>query len=369
MTKIPTHLPSDSGGKDFGVFMPIANGGWIISSSTPTLDGSYAYNRKVAELAELHGLDFIMAMSKLRGFGGETEHWRYSMESQTLMAALAAVTSRVKVWATVHTLLQNPAVTAKMITTLDHISGGRAGLNVVSGSFKDEFEQMGAWREDLDHDSRYAFAEEWVHVIKRLWSEPTVTHEGKYFQLKDCQSDPKPVSDPRPFLVCAGTSSRGMKFSIEEMDAIFLGGATVEELAANSHKAKQMARDVGKTIKTYSMINLVIGETDAAAAATAESYREGFDEGALHGMMRAYGFHDSEIGKENAFVQKARSGFISEHAVGSAETIAEKLITLLDAADLDGLMLIFPDYLTGLPTFAEKILPALRARFPEKAVS
>nr|WP_324287989.1 LLM class flavin-dependent oxidoreductase [Brevundimonas sp. SL130] len=175
------------------------------------------------------------------------------------------------------------------------------------------------------------------------------------------------VSDPRPFLVCAGTSSRGMKFSIEEMDAIFLGGATVDELAANSRKAKQMAKDVGKTIKTYTMINLVIGDTDEAAAATAESYRAGFDEGALHGMMRAYGFLDSEIGKENVFVKKARSGFISEHAVGSAETIAEKLITLLDKADLDGLMLIFPDYLTGLPLFAEKVLPLVRARFPEQA--
>ncbi|WAC58492.1 LLM class flavin-dependent oxidoreductase [Brevundimonas sp. SL130] len=196
MTTTSTHLPSDLGGKDLGVFMPIANGGWIISSSTPPLDGSYAYNRKVAELAELHGLDFIMAMSKLRGFGGATEHWRYSMESQILMAALAAVTSRVKVWATVHTLLQNPAVTAKMMTTLDHVSGGRAGLNVVSGSFKDEFEQMGAWRDDLGHDERYAFAEEWVHVIKRLWSEPSVTHDGKYFQLKDCQSDPKPSAIP-----------------------------------------------------------------------------------------------------------------------------------------------------------------------------
>lgn len=366
-TPISRDLPSDTGGKDFGVFMPIANGGWIISSTTPKLDGSYAYNRQVAELAETLGLDFIMAMSKLRGFGGETEHWRYSMESQMLMASLASVTSRVKVWATVHTLLQNPAVTAKMFTTLDHISGGRAGLNVVTGSFKDEFEQMGAWRHDLGHDERYDFAEEWVHIIKKLWSEPTVTHDGKYFQMKDCQNDPKPLGGGRPFLVCAGTSPRGMRFTIQEMDAIFLGGATTEELAANSLKAKSMAREYGRTIKTYTMINLVIGETDEAAAATAESYRAGFDEGALRGMMRAYGFLDSEVGKENAFVRKARSGFISENAVGSPETLAAYLIDLLEKCGLDGLMLIFPDYLTGMPLFAEKILPKIRARFPQGA--
>jgi pyrimidine oxygenase len=60
-----------------------------------------------------------------------------------MMAGLAQATSRVKVWATIHTLLQNPAVAAKMIATLDQISGGRAGLNVVTGAYKGEFAQMG----------------------------------------------------------------------------------------------------------------------------------------------------------------------------------------------------------------------------------
>ena len=96
-------LPSDRGGKDLGIFLPMANGGWILSSTKPVLDGSYEYNHKVALLAEETGLDFIMAMAKWRGFGGVTQHWRYSLESQMLMAALAAVTKRVKVLATVHT--------------------------------------------------------------------------------------------------------------------------------------------------------------------------------------------------------------------------------------------------------------------------
>jgi len=59
------------------------------------------------------------------------------------------------------------------------------------------------------------------------------------------------------------------------------------------------------------MMTLVIGETDAAANAAAAHYRAGFDEGALKGMMRAYGFLDSEIGKENSFVTNARSGFLA----------------------------------------------------------
>jgi pyrimidine oxygenase len=81
-------------------------------------------------------------------------------------------------------------------------------------------------------------------------------------------------------------------------------------------------------------------------------------------MMRAYGFLDAEIGKENAFVTNARSGFMASRLIGSAQTVTRRLIEILDGCHLDGMMLIFPDYLSGIPLFAEKILPAIRARFP-----
>lgn len=359
----PTGLPSDTGGKDMGIFLPIANGGWILSSTAPAIDGSFEYNRKAALLAEQHGLDFIMAMAKWRGYGGATEHWRYSIDSQITMAALAALTSRVKIWATVHTLLQNPAVTAKMMATLDQISNGRAGLNLVTGSYKGEFEQMDAWRDDVSHDQRYDLATEWIQIIKRLWSEDSVTYDGKYFKMNDCQSDPKPAV--KPFLVCAGTSPVGMRFTANEMDAMFLGGKDDAEVAKVSSEVKAIAQAAGRSIKTYIMMTLVIGDTDEDAQAQAAHYREGFDEGAMHGMMRAYGFLDSEIGKENAFTANARSGFLAPRIIGSAQTIAARMIEMLDVCKIDGMMLIFPDYIKGVPLFAEKILPQIRARFPE----
>jgi pyrimidine oxygenase len=355
-------LPSDTGGKDLGIFLPIANGGWILSSTAPRLDGSYEYNRRTALLAEESGLDFIMSMAKWRGFGGTTEHWRYCLDAQMLMAALAALTRRVKVWTTVHTLLQNPAVTAKMMATLDQISAGRAGLNIVTGAFKGEFEQMNAWRPNVGHDERYDLATEWVQIIKRLWSEPAVNFDGRYFKMSDCQSDPKPA--PRPFLICAGTSGRGMRFTVDEMDAMFVSGKDDEELAKVSSAARAMGEEAGKKLRTYSMMTLVIGDTDAAALAEADRFRAGFDEGALRGMMHAYGFFDTEIGQENAFVANARSGFMASRLIGSADTVARRLIEMLEGCHLDGMMLIFPDYLSGIPVFAERVLPRIRARFP-----
>ena len=76
---------------DFGVFLPIANGGWIVSKTTPALDGLWRQNLDAALAAEAQGLDFVMSMGKWRGFGGETNHWGVSMESITMMAAINSV--------------------------------------------------------------------------------------------------------------------------------------------------------------------------------------------------------------------------------------------------------------------------------------
>lgn len=358
----PFGLPSDTGGKDLGIFLPVANGGWILSRNKPPLDGSYAYNRKCAVLAEEAGLDFVMSMSKFRGYGGETQHWNSSLDPIVLIAALAEVTSRVKVWTTLHTLLQNPGVAAKMLATLQQVSGGRAGLNIVTGSYRGEFAQMGAWPEGVDHDQRYDLAHEWIRAIKALWAEDSVTLHGDYFTLEDCESWPKP--ETRPFLVCAGTSEKGMRLTSEELDAIFLSGGDPAELAEASRRAKAVAAEYERTIRTYSMMTVVFGKTDAEAKATAAHYRAGLDEGALRGMMRAYGFLDAEIGKENAFVQKSRSTFMTPHVLGTPATVVEQLTELFAISGTDGLMLIFPDYHSGIPIFGSEVLPALRERFP-----
>ena len=81
---------------EFGVFLPVASGGWIVSQNTPRLDGLWPQNREAAVIADEEGLDFVMSMGKWRGFGGATDHWGRSLESVTMMSAIAAVTSKVK---------------------------------------------------------------------------------------------------------------------------------------------------------------------------------------------------------------------------------------------------------------------------------
>src|SRR5258708_26147336 len=82
-------------------------------------------------------------MIKLRGFGGKSEFWDHNLDSFTLMAGLAAITSRIRLYATVPTLAVPPAIAARMSVTIDSISTGRFGLNVITGSQRPEYSHMG----------------------------------------------------------------------------------------------------------------------------------------------------------------------------------------------------------------------------------
>jgi pyrimidine oxygenase len=346
-------------GKCFGVFLPVANGGWIISKAAPRLDGLWRQNLEAALAAEAAGLDFVMSMGKWRGFGGETDHWGTSMESVTMMAAIAQATSRIRIWATAHTLLHNPAITAKMITTLDHISGGRAGLNIVAGAYRAEFDQMGAWREGMSHDERYELAEEWTTVVKRLWSEPVVDFRGRYFTMKGCVSDPKPLSRPRPDLICAGMSERGLHFAVTSADACFIGGRTARERLDASRRARRIAAEHGLTTRTYMMCTVIHADTDAAAEALVERYRDGVDMAAVIEMLKSWGAPPERL----AGLAESQGPFMTKTVVGAPSTCAAQIEAMVRDCELDGLMLIFPSYVEGLEMFAAEILPGLREAF------
>jgi len=341
--------------KEYGVFLPVANGGWIVSRTTPLLDGGWAQNRDAALIAEDEGFDFVMAMGKWRGFGGTTSHWGSSLEAVTMMAGIAAVTKRVKVWATLHAILHNPAVAAKMIATLDQISDGRAGLNIVAGAYRGEFEQMDAWDAALDHDARYDLTEEWTQIVKRLWREPSVTFKGKYFDFRDCVSEPKPLKPP--FLICAGMSKRGFDFSVREADGCFIGGRDEAETRDASARARALAAQLGKPIRTYCMMTVIAADTDEQAEAKAQTYRQGLDEGAVLGMLESYGVAG------NAMTARAQGAFMTQTVVGSPATCAAKIEAFLRNCDIDGLMFVYDDYAQGLRVTGREILPRLRRAF------
>ncbi|WP_300678773.1 LLM class flavin-dependent oxidoreductase [Nocardioides sp.] len=342
---------------EYGVFLPIGNGGWLVSTTAPHPEATYAYNRQVAVDAEQAGLDFIMSMAKWKGFGGSTDHWGETLESMTLMAALAECTSTVRIWATMHANLHHPVVAAKMYTTLQQVSGGRAGMNVVNGSYADEFQQMGLWSE-LSKADRYRMTAEWTEAVTRLWAAEEVSMDSEFFTLDRAESRPHP--SPRPTIINAGASDEAIEFQATWADGAFLGADSFEEMADKSRRVHARAAELGRTCKTYAMLTVVQGETDAAAQARVSAYGEGLDREALLNMSLAWGIPEdwARSWVEDATGEKA---FQVPYVAGAADTVAAEIRRLVAAADLDGLMLIFPDYLSDLPLFGRTVLPQLRA--------
>ena len=166
---------------EVGVFIPIGNNGWIASATSPQYKPSFELNRTIVQRAEHYGLDFALSMIKLHGYGGSTEYWDYNLESFTLMAGLAAVTTRIKLMASVAVLTLAPAMVARMAVTIDSIAPGRFGVNIVSGWQKAEYEQMGLWPGDEYFSHRYDYSSEFVAVMKELWDKGASDFKGKFF--------------------------------------------------------------------------------------------------------------------------------------------------------------------------------------------
>ncbi|MBN8919892.1 MAG: LLM class flavin-dependent oxidoreductase [Rhizobiales bacterium] len=118
---------------DIGIFIPIGRNGWLVSTTSPQYSPTFELNRKVTQAAERYGVDFVLSMIKLRGFGGKSGFWDEALDSFSLMSALAAVTSRIQLYATVPTLVIPPAIAARMTATIDDVSQGRFCLNLITG--------------------------------------------------------------------------------------------------------------------------------------------------------------------------------------------------------------------------------------------
>lgn len=342
-------------GVDLGVFLPIANNGWIISKAAPQYLPSFELNRWVTHRAEQLGFEFVLSMVKYRGYGGETAHWDYALESLTLMAGLAATTSNIDLYASIQPLTIHPAMAARMGATIDNISGGRFGLNIVSGWNKYEYSQMGLWPGDEFYNERYDYATEWVHIVRELWKYGRLTYHGKYFTLDDCLCQPTPERLSQPPIVCAGMSDRGLRFTVEQGNISFVAG-DVSTVTALAKKGQEIAREYGKSLKTYAVYTVISADSDSKANDLYQSYIYGSDISGLEGILQAAS-NDKAGSTANNLLNNI---FIVPPIVGSPSTIVDFLAALSDS--VDGVLFTFPDFREGMDNFGTKILPLMMER-------
>ena len=352
---------------DLGVFIPIGNNGWLISTTSPQYKPSYELNLECVQRAEKYGFEFALSMIKLRGFGGQSEFWDYNLESFTLMAALAAKTEKIKLFASTAILTLPPAIVARMATTIDSIAPGRFGVNIVSGWAKGEYDQMGLWPGDEYFGYRYEYSEEYVRVMQELWTKGASDFKGQFFKMDDCVMLPKPSS--KIPLVCAGQSERGMRFCAEYGDYQFILGTGVNTPTAFKPSADQLlraAKETGRDIGAYVLFMVITDETDEKAMAKWKHYNAGADAGALSWMAgQAAADTTNADGSSTAATIALPEGAINFNMgtlVGSYASVARMLDEIDTVNGVKGVMLTFDVFVTGMDIFGTKVQPLMKTR-------
>lgn len=358
---------------DIGVFIPIGNNGWLISTTSPQYMPSFDLNREIVQKAEHYGLDFALSMIKLRGFGGASEFWDHNLEFFTLMAGLAAVTKRIKLYASVAVLTIPPPIVARMATTINSIAPGRFGVNIVSGWAKAEYEQMGLWPGEAHFARRYEYSTEYVTVLRDLWETGRCNFKGDYFKMEDCRLSPQPSAPIK--LVCAGQSERGMRFGAEYGDYNFVIGTginTPTAYAPTNAKMLAAAARTGRDVGTYVLVMVIADETDEAAMAKWRHYNEGADAGALSWMFGQAGADPNATEGSTAKAIAMPEGAINFNMgtlVGSYASVARMLDEVASVPGTKGIMLTFDDFLIGMEQFGQRVQPLMQTRRAVPAAS
>lgn len=203
-------------------------GGWLRNVDDENMQADWAYVKRLAQRSEEWGYDLtLIAELNLNDIKGVEAP---SLDAWSTTAALAAVTSKLELMVAVRPTFHNPALLAKAAANIDHISGGRLSLNVVSSWWKDEAEKYGVHFEQ--HDDRYARTEEWLTVVDNVWKEDHYSFEGKYYKVKDNVLQPKPVpSRPRPFVYAGGESEKAKELIASTCDGYVMHGDSPEVIA------------------------------------------------------------------------------------------------------------------------------------------
>ncbi len=347
---------------DVGIFIPIGNNGWMMSKTAPQYMPSFELNRKTAVEAEAQGFEFLLSMVKLKGFGGDTEFWDHNLESFTLMAGLAAATEKINLFASVALPTMNPAMVARMASTIDDISDGRFGINIVSGWNQVEYSQMGEWPGDWYFEKRYDYGSEYVQVMQELWTDGVSNLKGEYFQMDDCQLSPPPKDNKVP-LVCAGQSDRGMEFCATYGDYQFIiGTEDLDVVRADAARLVAAAEKTGRDVGVYVLFQITMGDTDEEAQAKWQHYQEGADLEAIKFLIGAAEMDTSGATADKiAEMQQAFNLNIGAIA-GSHATIAARLDEVSQIPGVKGTMCVFDDYPVATKEFGEKVMPLMESR-------
>ncbi len=344
-----------------GTFQTNLDYGCLMADIDGRLEISWPNTVALARLGDDMEFEAIVPVARWRGFGGRLNPQGPGFETYTWAAGIAASTTKVGVTTTSHCSLNHPLAAAKQATAIDHISNGRMVLNIVTGWNKPEIDMFGV--EMLPHAERYDMAEEWLQVVKRLWTEDDeVDHQGKYYKIVRGYLQPKPIQQPIPAIMNAGGSERGRHFACKFCDLVYvaLASSKFEDNKAQVESYRKLAREeYGRDVGVWSLASIYQAATEKEAR---DFYHYVVNE---RGDWEAVNYALSTMGLTAqtfppGVIEHMKEFFISGWSgvplIGTKEQIVEGLGTL-SAMGLDGVLLSWPRYEAGMREFRDATYP------------
>ncbi len=405
-----------------GAFMrpsTIHTGAWRYPGGYPDANFNFAHLTRFAQTLERGKFDAFFMADHLAVLNMPMEalkrsHTVTSFEPLTLLSALAVSTQRIGLIATGSTTFDEPYHVARRFASLDHISGGRAGWNVVTTSNPDAALNFGL-DEHMEHDERYRRAREFYDVVTGLWDsfaddafvrdteagiyvDPermhVLNHKGKYFQVRGPLNIARPIQG-WPVIVQAGASEAGRQLAAETAEAVFAPANTLADgqrlYADIKGRMDRIERDRA-TLKMLPGLFVVVGDTvEEARAKRLRLDSLVHADSAIHSLSVWLG-HDvtgfdldaplpdipetnaSQSGRERVIELARREhltvrqlaqrlgGFGGLAFVGTPGTIADEMEEWLFTEGSDGFNILFPFLPTGLDDFVDKVIPELQRR-------
>ncbi|MFM1654861.1 LLM class flavin-dependent oxidoreductase [Brevibacillus sp. B_LB10_24] len=330
------------------------SGGFLRSTADQTKDGSFAYNLRLAQLADRLGVDAILFPTRYLGGLGGSDAAGGQLDSLTIVGALAVHTRQVHFISAVLPAFVPPVTLAKMGATLEQITSGRWHVNLVSGWFQEEQEMFGIpW---ISHSERYRRSEEYLQVVKGLWQKEEFSFEGEHYQIRGGKMRPTPVQKPYPAIFQGGNSEEAQEMAGKFSDWYFMNGASIEELRPQMERVSEIASRHHRRVRFAVNAFVIARETEKEAQeefryivdhadVTAINKFKNYARGAAGMWSRAASISDFVANNEGF-----RTGLI-----GSYQQVRDK-IRELQLAGVEMILTAFRYPVDELPLFFEHVL-------------
>ncbi|MGA0541073.1 LLM class flavin-dependent oxidoreductase [Neotabrizicola sp. VNH66] len=344
-----------------GTFSTNCSSGMTPTKIAERWEASWDNNLTLARMLDAAGIDFMLPIARWIGYGGETDFHGGVLETMTWAAGLLASTQNISVFATIHTAANHPVVVAKQIATIDRIGHGRAGLNIVAGWNKPEYQALGLTLPD-DHETRYAYAQEWFDLIRKIWaSDSRFDWDGTYFRgIRGLKGDPAPVRGSVPIFNAAG-SGQGRAFATDNADFLFTPAIDLERSKTEIVELKAQAAAKGRDIGVLTFSHVICRPTEKEAqeflhyTAVENADTEAVDNLVNLQFAHAHSFPHDLLAQIKHLFAMGHGGF---PLVGTPDQVAAGIIRLHETG-FAGTTLSFVDYIREFPYFAEEVLPRL----------